>query len=322
MVLIDKLTAIANSIRAITGGTALLSLDEMAYELRSIGAGNNGDVIGDTLYDKLTAIADAIRVITDDTKQFSLDEMAQIIANIDVRRYYTIRFLDGDTVLQESLIEEGEMPVYTGETPEKDEHQFLGWKPEIVAVTSDCDYIADWKSMTSYTRNYIQRSFKTLNTSLITTMPEQSAFAYNNQLTTVNLPAVTTLGHNAFRDCSALLTATFASAESAGSAVFYGCSSLRVIDFYSLKSINGSYFIEGSKQLKALILRGDTVVTLSSSLGSNSNLSRSYFIYVPRALVDSYKSATNWSAYSSRFRALEDYTVDGTTTGALRDDLM
>lgn len=35
------------------------------------------------------------------------------------------------------------------------------------------------------------------------------------------------------------------------------------------------------------------------------------------ALVDSYKAATNWSTYATQFRALEDYTVDGTITGEL-----
>ena len=41
------------------------------------------------------------------------------------------------------------------------------------------------------------------------------------------------------------------------------------------------------------------------------------YIYVPAALVDSYKVATNWSTYAAQFRALEDYTVDGTTMGEL-----
>ena len=41
------------------------------------------------------------------------------------------------------------------------------------------------------------------------------------------------------------------------------------------------------------------------------------YIYAPRALVDSYKAATNWSTYADQICALEDYTVDGTTTGAL-----
>jgi hypothetical protein len=41
------------------------------------------------------------------------------------------------------------------------------------------------------------------------------------------------------------------------------------------------------------------------------------YIYVPRTLVNSYKTATNWSVYANQFRALEDYTVDGTITGEL-----
>ena len=47
------------------------------------------------------------------------------------------------------------------------------------------------------------------------------------------------------------------------------------------------------------------------------------YIYVPRALLSDddetkdYRRATNWSTYAAQFRALEDYTVDGTTTGEL-----
>ena len=42
---------------------------------------------------------------------------------------------------------------------------------------------------------------------------------------------------------------------------------------------------------------------------------------VPAALVESYKTATNWAAYwgygNNKFLALEDYTVDGTVTGEI-----
>jgi hypothetical protein len=31
------------------------------------------------------------------------------------------------------------------------------------------------------------------------------------------------------------------------------------------------------------------------------------YIYVPAALVDSYKGATNWSTYAAQIRAIEDY---------------
>ena len=31
------------------------------------------------------------------------------------------------------------------------------------------------------------------------------------------------------------------------------------------------------------------------------------YIYVPKALLEDYKVATNWSVYADKFRAIEDY---------------
>lgn len=74
-----------------------------------------------------------------------------------------------------------------------------------------------------------------------------------------------------------------------------------------------------SASLTALILSSSTICTLSNTqaLTGTPIKSGTGYIYVPRALVDSYKTATNWSTYAAQFRALEDYTVDGTTTGDL-----
>ena len=44
----------------------------------------------------------------------------------------------------------------------------------------------------------------------------------------------------------------------------------------------------------------DTVCTLSSTSAIPSNVTK---IYVPSSLVDSYKSATNWSSYASKIKA-------------------
>ena len=57
-------------------------------------------------------------------------------------------------------------------------------------------------------------------------------------------------------------------------------------------------------------------------MGSNAFLgtkiaSGTGYIYVPASLSASYKTAGNWTAFSNQFRALEDYTVDGTVTGDL-----
>jgi hypothetical protein len=51
------------------------------------------------------------------------------------------------------------------------------------------------------------------------------------------------------------------------------------------------------------------VVTLADvdALNDSSVASGSGYIYVPAALVDSYKAATNWSTYAEQIRAIEDY---------------
>ncbi len=77
--------------------------------------------------------------------------------------------------------------------------------------------------------------------------------------------------------------------------------------------------LSGCIYLKTLVIRASSVLgvdehktPLSSSAISKGN----GYIYVPSALINSYKSNTYWSQYANQFRALEDYTVDGTVTGA------
>lgn len=94
-----------------------------------------------------------------------------------------------------------------------------------------------------------------------------------------------------------------------------GLVELRLPSVTSIAS--GSFY--GCSQLKALVLSGSTMCSLGATNGfTNTGInSGTGYIYVPAALIDSYKAATNWSTYAAQFRALEDYTVDGTTTGDL-----
>ena len=87
---------------------------------------------------------------------------------------------------------------------------------------------------------------------------------------------------------------------------------LTILDLTAVTKMGQGLFHDSS--ITALVLRGSAVPTLSGVLYWAGNIK---YIYVPAALVDSYKVATNWSTYEAKFRALEDYTVDGTTTGDL-----
>ena len=60
---------------------------------------------------------------------------------------YTITWKNGDEALKTEQVNYGDIPVYSGETPVKDgdaqySYIFIGWTPEIMAVTGDAEYTA------------------------------------------------------------------------------------------------------------------------------------------------------------------------------------
>jgi hypothetical protein len=169
----------------------------------------------------------------------------------------------------------------------------------------------------------------------------ESAFAGCRWMTSVNLPSLTEIGTQAFQGCYALVdvnlpellktvNGTFRASglveitlpkvtEMHGS-TFYQCDKLETADLPVCTKITSGQFYRANNTT-AFILRstaGVCVNEASELFEAASKIAKGTgFIYVPSALIDQYKSATNWARYESSFRALEDYTVDGTTTGAL-----
>ena len=69
-----------------------------------------------------------------------------------VLREYTVTWKNGDTVLQSGKVAYGTKPAYTGATPTNPAtaqytYTFKGWSPEIVAVTGDKTYTAEFNSV-------------------------------------------------------------------------------------------------------------------------------------------------------------------------------
>ena len=60
---------------------------------------------------------------------------------------------------------------------------------------------------------------------------------------------------------------------------------------------------------ETLILATPTLVTLANVNAFDSTLIKSGtgYIYVPKALIEDYKVATNWITFAEQFRAIEDY---------------
>lgn len=142
-----------------------------------------------------------------------------------------------------------------------------------------------------------------------------TAFANCNSLVDCSLPNVIYFNDYAFNNCWGLERTNFPRLETIGSYCFNSCSVLKKMILPSIKTIKDGGF-NSCARLTALILPNtSTVCTMTGAafnytpIAGNSSVSgvgRGY-IYVPAALVDQYKTATNWSAYATQIRAIEDY---------------
>lgn len=127
-----------------------------------------------------------------------------------------------------------------------------------------------------------------------------SAFDGCDKLTTIKLPSVTDIGKYAFFLCRNLTTVDLSNAINIETGAFVACNLLTIIDLPKATNIRLSAFIE-CDNLSAIILRSSTKCTLQKP-GiplSNSNL----YIYVPAALLPDYRTA--YPDYN--FRSIENY---------------
>ena len=131
---------------------------------------------------------------------------------------------------------------------------------------------------------------------------------------TIRLPEAVSSAGLAFSGCSKLADVYLPKmrAFSGSGQDFYGCESLELLDFPSLESIFASLF-RTSKKLSTVILRNTALVRLDNKNAFDGTPFASGgtggTVYVPSALIDSYKTATNWSALyaagSLNFAAIE-----------------
>ena len=127
-------------------------------------------------------------------------------------------------------------------------------------------------------------------------------------LTSVDMPNLSSLGTYTFARCSGIKYLRLPKAGAITSFCFNYCSNLVTLDLPAATSFAASSLAACSK-LTALILRRSTVVSLNATnaLGNTPIASGTGYIYVPSALINSYKEATNWSTHAAQFRAIEDY---------------
>lgn len=240
------------------------------------------------LIEKLNAIGDAIRSKTGDTKKFTLSDMPNEIKNIKpVLQTKNVTPSKWMTVVEPQDGYDGLERVIVDAIPE----QYIVPSGTLVVTNNgEYDVTENEKAVVNVTQDHsvedsiVRRTIKTYSNERITAVAGQ-AFWGCTSLREVRLPNVETILTNAFRACTSLTMVELgANARTISTNVFYGCT-----------------------KLAALIIRSNSVCTLGSTNAFTSTPIEdgTGFAYVPSALVDQYKSASNWKTFS--FRAIEDY---------------
>ena len=147
-----------------------------------------------------------------------------------------------------------------------------------------------------------------LNNSIVVSLRTRACQGATN-LVTVNLPNVTSLDSYAFYGCSGLVTAKLPKLTSVSTQAFYTCTKLQHADCGNLGNIPAQTFNACSVLTELILRKTGSICTLSNANGvSNTPIGKGTgYVYVPSALIETYKTATNWSTFADQFRAIEDY---------------
>ncbi len=107
------------------------------------------------------------------------------------------------------------------------------------------------------------------------------------------------IGDTAFYNCTELTSVNLPSATYIGDAAFYSCGKLTKANTPAVTNISNNAFY-GCHTLAVIVLRGTTVCSFSSMNAFQGTPFASGgtggTAYVPQALIESYQTATNWSA--------------------------
>ena len=274
MALIDKLKAIAETIRGKTGGTEELTLDQMAQEIESIETGGSGQWTTDGIADHSEPNGD-IHV-----------NRAEIVSYAFYRK--PIESVCGDDVSQ---IGEGAFGYC-------ESLKSIDFK-NAESIESQC--FRECLSLESI-------NMPNLRTGAI------HMFNGCSSIKEVLLPEFTGPLYHGFDGCTKLEELYLPKLELIQNNGVSNCTALRIFDAGYITSLSGWNILNGTKSLEVLILRSEAIVSLNIANGiiTNSALNvdgAGVTIYVPEKLITEYEQATNWcdrfAAGSCVFLALE-----------------
>ena len=149
-------------------------------------------------------------------------------------------------------------------------------------------------------------NLETLYAPEVTTLTGGYIFTGTTKLTSVNFPKVTSASADDTFRGSGIVSATFSVLTTFRQRMFRYSSNLTTVIAPSATTIASEAFLGTS--LNKLVLANNSVATLQnvSAFTSTPVASGTGYVYVPDTLVNSYKSASNWSTYASQIKSINE----------------
>ena len=291
------------------------------------------------------AVANHVAVIEEAKSKYP-----SLTIEYDEVRNFIVRFYNGETLLETHKdVPFGASVTYTGATPTKEaadeteEWRFMGWSEDNSYVDRDMDCQAEFANVAFDTIRLVERTLSgEYENDRVTTIGEKVFFGckltgLSFQNVVGNIPCIFSTDYNTANRL--LKNISFPNAD--GNVEDYAFQDaplenihlpkIKALGYYSMSGVAatfvdfpelenfGAHASFWTTNLTTLVLRREMVVGTYSinSIILPKMEAGTGWIYVPRSVVDQYKSATVWSAWGDQYRALEDWTVDGTITGEL-----
>lgn len=234
------------------------------------------------LNNKLTAIADEIRELSGATEKLGLDDMT---ANVQDS--------NNEILAQKELIEQAIKALDDKVSPKLYEQ---GYKDGYTDGELIGDSIVE-RTITEYINHRI-------------TKIGGYAFARHSGLTKIDIPNVEAIEQYGFNYCTGLTEIELPKVKTIASQAFNSCGKLTRVDAPMLEKIE-AYSFTASKLTTLIIRQNSNVCTLTSTSAIKSTPieSGTGYIYVPDELVDSYKAASNWSAFATQIKPISELEV-------------
>lgn len=211
--------------------------------------------------------------------------------------------------------------VYGDEVVLKDlvERDIATYEDSVIELIGNCAF-ANCKSLTSLNLSTASQlsmfAFMSCTNLISVDLPSvteigASAFSGCSNLSTVNMPMLSDINQYAFAKCGSLESLNFPKAQHIVNYAFGGCSNLTSLSIPECQALWSNAFSDCNK-LSQVFITGSQICALKYSnvftncpIGKSSYLGYFGSVYVPSSLVDTYKSATNWTYYADRITAYE-----------------